>query len=498
MTASKASGSYFETAFSFMVSLLMPMLMEYEGEGMKFLKRWLKLEDVHDEDVPELRHHINQGVRWFVMLGFPVNLIMAVGLLMSYEVHFERFFWFSAILFVGALGWMTILLLRPPHDVTWGHTAYMSYLFFYISHDSYWSISGQSSFENGVYITYTIMVLLCPLHWTRLSVLGMSMILSRCLAIWVTGVRPDVPMDPIAGIALVGVCILGSTMIRSLWKSKRDAQQQALAADRLTTMGIHTAGIAHELKTPLASACNGLYSLHNLEQELYDSLGHPEVTLEDLREICKEIRDNNQRVESCVHRAIQFVAALRTHMQEMHHHEKKMFSPHARLEDVKTFLAPMAQKYNVELLFDLCDHNVNLLGDPEKFDQILINLITNAMEACAPIEREDLYVLVGSMMQKGCLILSVKDNGPGVAQELQSEIFKSLFTTKGNMGGTGLGLALCRDITQGVFGGTLELVPSKQGARFDICLPLQNFEQNSLMPKDENEFIPFAPKSRFC
>ena len=78
-----------------------------------------------------------------------------------------------------------------------------------------------------------------------------------------------------------------------------------------------TAGIAHELKTPLAAVMNGLESIHSLSTELNESVGHPEVTNADLHEIVAEIREVVRTSESGARRAAQFVSSIREQTLQM-------------------------------------------------------------------------------------------------------------------------------------------------------------------------------------
>jgi signal transduction histidine kinase len=74
-------------------------------------------------------------------------------------------------------------------------------------------------------------------------------------------------------------------------------------------------------------------------------------------------------------------------------------------------------------------------------------------------------------------VVAVEDDGPGVPEALRGRIFDLLFTTKALEGSTGLGIALCRDIAEGAFGGTLELVPRERGARFELRISTRSRSQ---------------------
>ncbi len=125
------------------------------------------------------------------------------------------------------------------------------------------------------------------------------------------------------------------------------------------------------------------------------------------------------------------------------------------IEDVVGLAQRVADDAKVVLLTDLEDSLPPIPVDYDGLHQIVLNLITNAIDA---VERNKGVINVRSTYDSGRrqVIISVADNGPGVAPELRSRIFEPFYSTKGH-GGTGLGLAVARKIA-GEMGGTLELV----------------------------------------
>jgi C4-dicarboxylate-specific signal transduction histidine kinase len=114
--------------------------------------------------------------------------------------------------------------------------------------------------------------------------------------------------------------------------------------------------------------------------------------------------------------------------------------------------------------------DAELVGDPGRFDQILGNLLGNALDACA--DRPDVTIRVQTARHADRLIVAVDDDGPGVPAAIGDRIFEPLFTTRGDDGGTGLGLAIARDLARSVFGADLRLVRRDgPGARFELSCP---------------------------
>ncbi len=105
---------------------------------------------------------------------------------------------------------------------------------------------------------------------------------------------------------------------------------------------------------------------------------------------------------------------------------------------------------------------------PEELGQVISNLVQNAIEA---VPEETGQVRVRGRVEDGWVVLSVKDNGPGIPEEIQRKLFTPFFSTKGPGKGVGLGLTITRRVIQSL-GGTLQVVSAPgQGTEFLVRLP---------------------------
>jgi CheY-like chemotaxis protein len=113
----------------------------------------------------------------------------------------------------------------------------------------------------------------------------------------------------------------------------------------------------------------------------------------------------------------------------------------------------------------------NVLANELKLSQVVVNLLTNAVQALTG-EREENEIRVNTYTDEtGAAVLEVEDNGRGMSEDVRLSVFEPFFTTKAPGHGTGLGLSICRNIVSG-FGGqiTVESSPGK-GSRFRVRLP---------------------------
>ena len=113
------------------------------------------------------------------------------------------------------------------------------------------------------------------------------------------------------------------------------------------------------------------------------------------------------------------------------------------------------------------DDPTDFVSDPGLLRQIVINLLSNALDA---VDQGGLVALT-ARSQDDQVVITVRDTGTGIAPEDLRRIFEPFYTTKGRGKGTGLGLAICRELAKAL-GGTIavESTPG-QGSAFTVCLP---------------------------
>jgi C4-dicarboxylate-specific signal transduction histidine kinase len=227
-----------------------------------------------------------------------------------------------------------------------------------------------------------------------------------------------------------------------------DLARKLLLEGQLASVGRMSAGLAHELANPLAIA---LLNLDVISQELSSrgrqdpnvaaavadlaaSLGRMEGLLKGLRPFVVEgTRLQSVDLAQIVRQVVQWAADSLSYV------------------DVEQFVEPLVA-----------------LADPTMLAQLLLNLTSNAAHAAKslPSPRVRFHVYSAG----GGVVVSVRDNGPGIPEELHDRIFEPFFTTRRGRGGTGLGLALCREYARRM-GGTLSLWSAPgRGACFRLTL----------------------------
>ncbi len=233
------------------------------------------------------------------------------------------------------------------------------------------------------------------------------------------------------------------------------ARERLMQAEKLSVVGQTLASVAHELNNPLA-AIVGYADL------LTDAHVPP-----DVEKILGRIREQSVRTSRIVKNLLS-VARRRgperapVLVNEIAQSVIDLFSYEARLS-------------NITIVTDLSPEVVPISADRHALQQVLVNLVQNALQALRGLGRQaGAKIVVRTRPCDGSIALSVIDDGPGVRPEHRARIFEPFFTTKGPNEGTGLGLAIARGIARD-HGGELLLEPredGKPGAQFTMRLPV--------------------------
>ncbi|MGA2850342.1 MAG: ATP-binding protein [Terracidiphilus sp.] len=232
------------------------------------------------------------------------------------------------------------------------------------------------------------------------------------------------------------------------------ARSDLASVSRVTSLGVLTASIAHEVNQPLTAvtnnghACLRLLAKHNLE---------PEV----MREALEEIVADATRASAVIARIRAFIMKTPTETNEL--------DVNPVIQEVLELIGREFQKNSVVLECELAGTPLRAQVDRVQLQQVLLNLIMNGIEAMieSPDQRRVLRV-ESRIIQSGELLVSVSDSGVGLSSEAD-RIFVPFFTTKAN--GMGMGLAISRSIIED-HGGCLWAAPnSPHGAIFSFTLP---------------------------
>jgi len=215
------------------------------------------------------------------------------------------------------------------------------------------------------------------------------------------------------------------------------------------------ASIAHELHQPLASiVTNGNAGIRWLDR--------PEPNLEEARSAFK-------RVVSEGHRAAQIIAGVRAMFRKDSGNRSLVSVSELVCEVVSTSLGDLKNR-RVSLALELLDNLSPVRADRIQLQQVLLNLLTNAVDSMASITDRPHVLRVRSERLEDWALISVQDSGTGINAEHAERVFEAFFTTKPN--GTGLGLSICRSIVEAHEGRLSASAVHPYGSVFQVMLPV--------------------------
>jgi signal transduction histidine kinase len=239
-------------------------------------------------------------------------------------------------------------------------------------------------------------------------------------------------------------------------RDRERAEQSELArVGRLTTMGVMTASIAHEINQPLTSiVANGQAGqrwLSNANPDLAEARGALRKIVEDGR------------------RAGEIIDSVRAMFQK-DGSERDWIDVNEIVVNVLTLVKDEIQRKGISVRTELLQNIPHVLAGRTQLQQVFVNLTMNAVEAMDPVtSREKLLVIKSAIHEPAKVLIIIKDTGTGIDPQNLDRIFDTFFTTKSK--GMGMGLAICRSIIEG-YGGHLWASPGEpHGSVFHVVLP---------------------------
>lgn len=225
----------------------------------------------------------------------------------------------------------------------------------------------------------------------------------------------------------------------------RQAQERMTQFARLSTMGEMAAGLAHEINQPLTA-------ITNYSQALKRMLAVPDQDPEDIDLALSQISAQALRAGEVIRRLRSFVKNREARTE--------VIAPARLVSELLALVEPDARLNDIRLRVEMDDPLPDLACDPVQIQQVLINLVRNAIDATNEAEAVDREVLMEVRRQDGDVVISVADHGPGISPEVAAHLGDPFYTTKSS--GTGLGIAISRSILR-AHGGKLGHRPTPGG-----------------------------------
>ena len=273
--------------------------------------------------------------------------------------------------------------------------------------------------------------------------------------------------------------------IAELERSLADMQEKFLRQEKMASLGVLTAGIAHEVQNPLNFVINfsklseGLIKeLSNIIDDCADKIEEDDA--DDILDIADDLKNNLQKIQEHGERAISIIRGILLQSRGKEGtflpadipalvHEYVWLSYHAMRANDKSF--------NISIHEDYQEGMPQLMVIPQDFSRAVLNIMNNACHTVheRATKEGDVYVPkvdVKVTYNDETLSVIITDNGMGMSEETKKRLFENFFTTKPAGQGTGLGMGIVRDIIEGTHNGRLLFDSTEgEGTTFTLEIP---------------------------
>ncbi len=231
---------------------------------------------------------------------------------------------------------------------------------------------------------------------------------------------------------------------------KRSQAEQLTQMYQFSEFGKLASGLFHDLVNPLTTVSLNLESLHSKKD------------LKEMHELLESARAGTKQLEG-------FLGAARKQIQQQK--TQQQFTLQEEIDQALQMLHYKARENQVKVEFHPGE-TIYYFGDPVKFYQVILNLVSNAIDAHEGNNKQAKTVQILLEKKNKEVILQIKDNGKGIPKAAQSKIFEPLFTTKKAHKGIGMGLSIVKGIVMNELKGTIDIKSKSGETTFTIIFPL--------------------------
>ena len=259
--------------------------------------------------------------------------------------------------------------------------------------------------------------------------------------------------------------------LESALERLQESQENLASSEAKATLSTLVASVSHELGTPIGNSMMASSSLGDQAREFQKLVDDGTLKRSDLSRFLVTLGQGTDMIQQNLRRASDLLKNFQQVAADQASEQRRVFDLRRAVSEILHTLTPSLKRHThrIELMIP---EGIQMDSQPGPLGQVVINMINNAY-LHAFEGRNDGVFTISAIAQDGRVTLSFADNGAGIAPENIEKLFLPFFSTKIGKGGTGLGMAIVRNlVTKNLEGSIIVQSELGKGSRFDVELPL--------------------------
>jgi len=246
-------------------------------------------------------------------------------------------------------------------------------------------------------------------------------------------------------------------------------QKHLLKSEKMASLGSLVAGVTHEVSTPIGLGVTGMSHFISETRHLRKLFDNEEMTQDDFENYLKDAEKMADIVYTNLLSAKNTIQSFKRVSVDQSSEAKREFLLHEYIDEIITSLHNKIKHTHIDI-HNKIDPNIKLNSYAGAFAQIFTNFIMNSL-IHAFKEDEVGTIAISATQDEKNIYIEYKDNGAGIASDIVEKIYEPFFTTRGDSGGSGLGMQIIHELITNKLGGNIEVNSSLgNGTTFNISL----------------------------
>jgi signal transduction histidine kinase len=251
----------------------------------------------------------------------------------------------------------------------------------------------------------------------------------------------------------------------------KETQASLVQAEKMASLALLVAGVAHEINTPIGIAYGCSTHLSGRTQALSAAFEGGTMKKSDLAAYVATADDSSRLIQQNLTRAAELIQSFKRVAVDQTSEERRAFDLLAYLEEIVTSLGPTLRKgpHRVAIA---CSPGIVVDSFPGALSQVITNLVMNALTHAFPPDTKGHMVIDATDLSDGEIEIRFADDGVGIPTDHQPKVFEPFFTTKRGAGGSGLGLHIVFNLVTQTLGGRISVDSAPgDGTTFILRIP---------------------------